>query len=1732
MRATVVRRMGATIAGYLLLAATAGQAGMPLAFDMDAVDVPACAAYADGKEVAAKADPGLLAVSLGLKPGRDRQAWDLGESTAKVRHYRVVFKQPVPVGSIAGEVFTGPEKRPLQPLFGRYISLLKADAPLPGDVLKEEQWTILPPGQVKTLPAGCLVRAVRFSYVLPGDGWSDYSGKGQTTPLAATFFFRERYYNPLDVGFTHHTGENKPGKTENWYLYWNAALSIPGMLFYAYEHQLRIQVLAADSKLNALVAGEADWQKVAEQRLLRWSGTLVVFAEPLQTKALRLTGPSTQPHEGGRFGTYIALAALGPGEEPPNFTMPPPPVTVKYDMPMDGFAAVQLHDPASGKLVRRLYAEFAKEKGATADGWDLKDEGGNYVAPGDYEWRALVRPPFKLTYEMTANNAGQPGWWAPPPGKGGGGWLGDHGTPNCAAAMGDIMWFGTGCAENGHVAIATDLEGNKLWGTHHIAWGFCGPFHITCDDKAAYLETADLIQRVVPSRDFNSRCVFNCRPTETLPWNPRGNGGMLGGVAARDGKLYYAVNAPPENWFKSAFPADTIDPQRCLPAAGLVKGKGRRSARGDRNYIEGEYDELMKLWATFLTEKTPAETQTLPDTDIPSSTQAYLGDAPGGGQFAGSVVVGFKKPVLVGSVLVPDAKIKVYALKPGLKVADVLKANMEEGTATEEKDAVVDEGLEEMTGETPGHEQWLPLEMSGTPGQPGIAAAPAGGVQTTALRYKVRRLLFSQVVTRRFRNCAADATLVAAVGAAAPGGGWHLETGGEVICPIKPVAVALVWPKAQSLRGITFSRPALGEFAVDLWKGASGADVKAALTDDAQWENVGTLTPAANFLGFFYQEPTCRHLDFGAVRQVSAVRVRILRPNKGEGPNGFDGIAAWTPIGEDPKELPVYLNARISVLQMPPLDDDKTEATILRHIPLPKPNALAFDTAGTLYCVSDNRVVTVPLDGQGEPTVVVPAGVLKRPTGLAVDAGGLVYVADAAERVIKVFDQAGKLSRTVGAGLQQLGPWDPARLDHPMQIAIDRNVKLWVADSSYQPKRVARFTPDGKPDRSFLGPTQYGGGGWMDSQDRSLVYYNGMKFVLDWQKRDWKLASLVYRPGHDPRSLQTSMPDRVVYCQGRRYLVGPAWGAGEIAVICEERNDIAVPVAAAGGLAKWDDVDTRGDLATAFGGGERETTAFVWSDKNGDGLPQPAEVQLMPNLRDRGWNVGEDLTFYATERRLRPTGIQPNGVPTYDVKKLEPFKSYAHGPGRPAGQNAWGTEDGRIFLVGTRLVAADGQTQLWEYYNDFACHEGFYKSRFGYNRPPGVLNQEHKIIGHFRVGPEEYFVTNTDQGDWFTYTADGMFLGCIFGGPAGYGLRRWTLPEWEPGKVDLSDVRLPQEHYQGCVVRAEDTDQVYAVAGHNHMSIVRVDGFKQVQRLKGKVSVAAADLARTRDWELQKAKLASLRQEQKAARVPFLLRSPEINGALDVWPPDVFVTIHETIDGSLALGQVRTEHAKGALAYNSDCLLVAGRVLDASAMRNAAQDPTRIFQGGDAFDVTLGLDPNADPARMTAAAGDIRLLFASIKGKPTCVMFKPVAPEAPPETHARFESPVGATYVDRVAVIPEARIAFGSGADLKGNPYWTITASVPWKALGVKPPEAGARLRGDLGVLQSDPHGVNTASRLYWAAKGQTVVCDVPSETRLTPALWGEFYFQDYDKKQSFAPDAPGEAEPEAPPEL
>jgi hypothetical protein len=232
------------------------------------------------------------------------------------------------------------------------------------------------------------------------------------------------------------------------------------------------------------------------------------------------------------------------------------------------------------------------------------------------------------------------------------------------------------------------------------------------------------------------------------------------------------------------------------------------------------------------------------------------------------------------------------------------------------------------------------------------------------------------------------------------------------------------------------------------------------------------------------------------------------------------------------------------------------------------------------------------------------------------------------------------------------------------------------------------------------------------------------------------------------------------------------------------------------------------------------------------------------------------------------------------------------------------------------------------------------------------------------------------------------------------------------------------------------------------------------------------------------------------------------DGRLTAWLAAPFLTIRQHTDKQ---SNRTVKDAEASLMYDDRYLYVAARVLDDSPMTNSASgdDPDqwrRAFKHGDALDVQLGLDAKADPSRREPGPGDLRLLITRLAGraKPAIVLYRYVVPGTPPERRVRFQSPIAETWVAEVRELNGADVFLDCERGL-----WRLEARVPWESLGVSAPASSARLRGDVGVLWSDPQGLVTVDRDYWSSKTRTMVSDLALEAGVIPALWGELVLED-----------------------
>lgn len=783
---------------------------------------------------------------------------------------------------------------------------------------------------------------------------------------------------------------------------------------------------------------------------------------------------------------------------------------------------------------------------------------------------------------------------------------------------------------------------------------------------------------------------------------------------------------------------------------------------------------------------------------------------------------------------------------------------------------------------------------------------------------------------------------------------------------------------------------------------------------------------------------------------------------------------------------------------------------------LENPRGLCFDAQGQLYVLSGTKLVRLSLP-EGRPETVIERG-LEDPRHVAIDADGRFYISDrGAAHQVKVFSPTGEFVRAIGkAGAPAAGAYDRLHMNQPNGLGIDSQRRVWVAEDDFHPKRVSLWSPSGDLLRTFYGPGEYGGGGVLDSADTSRFFYKGLEFKLDGKTGDSELVRVFFRPGplfeahYGPYS-----PDMPLYpaaSKGERYFTScythnPTSG-DHVTFLWKDDGTLARLVAAVGNPHEWHvlqeerfhavwpaGVDPRGDR-------HRHPAAFAWSDRNGDGLPQPAEVQMV-KATCYGITTAGDLScivarFNESAVRFAPIDFNEHGAPRYDLTAPVVLTAGAQSPRSSGGDQALVAENGWTihtvaplpfspYSLGGSLRGA----ARWSYPNPWpglhASHEAAVPDR------PGMVIGTTRLLGGMftpkgEAGP--MFGINGNMGNMYLFTADGLFVATLF-----HDIRlrpKWAMPTAVRG-MDVSNVSLHDENFWPSLTQSQ-TGEVFVVDG-GRVSVVQVQGLETIRRLEQQpFAVTRDDLARAQAW------FAAAEAERQAAagsgavRVAVRAAPPKVDGQLDDWPA---TTDWASIDRRGTKANFNSDSkpydASAAVTISGDRLYAAWRTTEKDLLKNSGETPSALFKTGGCLDLMLGTDPAAKADRAAPVAGDIRLLVALVNGKPVARLYR--AKVAGTREPVAFSSPWRTITLDVVEDISD-QLAFAAS----GTGQYEI--SLPLAVLGWKP-KPGEAYRGDLGVLRGD--GSHTTQRVYWSNKATAITSDVPSEAELTPKLWGRF---------------------------
>ena len=745
-----------------------------------------------------------------------------------------------------------------------------------------------------------------------------------------------------------------------------------------------------------------------------------------------------------------------------------------------------------------------------------------------------------------------------------------------------------------------------------------------------------------------------------------------------------------------------------------------------------------------------------------------------------------------------------------------------------------------------------------------------------------------------------------------------------------------------------------------------------------------------------------------------------------------------------------------------------------------KPCGLAADKQGRVIAASDRQLVRID-PASGQVTTLVSDG-LSAPYAAAIDADGRLYVTDRGQAMqVKVFDPEGKPKGTIGktGGRPAVGRFDPAGMYNPAGLTVDADGKVWVMEDDQMPKRVSVWSREGKLLGDLLGPGAYAVEGVADEQNPKWVNTHNVLFEVDYATGKAKTVATLTRAVGDQMGQDGGFMGRGLHFRhthGHNYVVHG--GRGAVVVYLLGDDLVGRPVAAIGDFGHL----VQFHLPPGFRAKLPEkAVSFRWQDENGDALLQREEFTFedvsTPVRNYWGPWVDDDLAFWGMRDsnvyKVAPREWKPNGMPVYPKNAEVPALFTTPGTAvehvLPAGQAVYvlerkggNTQTGGADFAAVSRYTLDGK-RVWAYrktWTGFALESPLFK--------PGYVIGAMKFIGRAKLASGmELVAVNGYHGQFSVLSDAGLWVTALCKDNR-YGPKADAATVWP-------------ENFSGYFFRHRDNGKVYLIAGDTDTRIWEITGLEAIRTGKAPLALSEADH--------QKAIEVVGRKRSGAAQVaPLVLRPAakiEIDGQLGDWAAATPVKIDA--------GGGRD--AKVYLAYDQANLYAAFEVRDDSPMKNAGKDFAMLFKSGDACDVMLATDPKADPKRARPAAGDVRILFSLLDDKPVAVLYAPVAGKAGKKPRT-FSSPTGNEEFERVAVIDNAKAVVRR----TGGGY-TLEAAVPLAALGLAPQPA-AVLRGDVGVLFSDPGGSRTVLRAYYANRRTAIVNDIPSEARLEPQHW------------------------------
>jgi len=796
---------------------------------------------------------------------------------------------------------------------------------------------------------------------------------------------------------------------------------------------------------------------------------------------------------------------------------------------------------------------------------------------------------------------------------------------------------------------------------------------------------------------------------------------------------------------------------------------------------------------------------------------------------------------------------------------------------------------------------------------------------------------------------------------------------------------------------------------------------------------------------------------------------------------------------------------------------DVSSGRIISRIAIEQPRGLLASSSGGLLVVKNKEVWNYTIDWQAgrvlAKTVLISKH-LEAPQQLTRDNEGRIYVSDwGGSHQVKVFDVDGHFVREIGhPGGPVTGRYDPLRMRYPNGVAVDELGQLWVAEISYVPKRISVWHVAGAYIRAFYGPPKYGGGGAIDPRDSTVVYYAtggsrrgvgrtsekaGIAFKLDYSSGKSVPSSIYMQTSKEDlvTDLPSMGPEQPVYIGNRRYLVNTfnqsAQGMKSVVGIWRWNDDETVTLVSVVGYHgnsknhSWLALN-RPEIRSHWPkGSTARKLFFAWSDLNNDGRISPNEIQYKTVKRGQGLvSVGRGLevnTSWLTT--IDPPSVRPDGVPVFDLDSWR-----ASGDVNRADADILQTDDGWLIHAGGPVSGFRHGERKWIYHSQW-----YRRAPAPAPGKPGQLIETSRIIG-FDAHPTKgqagrIWALASDKGMIYLFTTDGLFLQAVGG-----DLRKEPLLRSKGiHRGDLmEDFSFDEEDFWPTLSQVETNGAIYLLSGKEHSSVFRLEGFSSVRRIDaGTIHVDRSVLSKLPEPKPDRSR-SQIRRRLSIVQAAI---APTADGDLSEWGDAQWNDIDETLGMS------------AALMVSNDHLWVAFRTRNSFVLQNNGADGWQyLFASGGGLDIQLAprLGRNSPRrqrkgSREQATNGGIRLFVTRLRdpvdGPVKAILFKKIT-DHPRGGEFTYSSPIGQESFADVSDV--------SGDVTLGQHDGNYEVGIPLSLLGL--PTSGIRqLMGDIGIFLGN--GSDTTRRLYWSNKTETMVSDIPTESRLYPEYWGMWRF-------------------------